>query len=468
VTSGVVKPTPTRQHVRVPQQTHLPDVWTQARALRDRGDLASARMLLEDSLDSATFQYGEDHPDILATALLLATLHRRAGDLPTARRVLEEALQAGSLRLDESEPVLLKISFELAGVADQLGNRHEARKHYSRVAAHGGAVEGMQDQLREALAWLGPQAAPQQPHSPAPGVLAVPPQPIPPQPGPAQPIPPQPGPANDGLPQRVPQSRPFMGGPGVMPPAAAGAPIAGSPPPAVKPVSPQQITPAAAGAQPAVASTGAALAEHAATPAVIVPVQHAPLPALSGPVRFSSATAPEPLVEQPAAPPPPPVAQPSQVFTSAPAVIVEKRGRGASLAAIGAALVAVVAAGVVIFVLFANRNVPGGPGGDPQTSPQQQVQRGPATNLAISDRGDSITLRWTDPAAGAAGFAVKMGPSRDSMKLVTGNLGGKPTFTITGLNARFAYCFSVVTIYSGSEFYDSAPVCTTRTSAKPS
>ena len=463
MTSGVVKPTPTRQHVRVPQQTHLPDVWTQARALRDRGDLASARILLEDSLDSATFQYGEDHPDILATALLLATLHRRAGDLPTARRVLEEALQAGSLRLDESEPVLLKISFELAGVADQLGNRHEARKHYGRVTAHAGAVEGMQDQLREALAWLGPQAAPQQPHSPAPGVLAVPPQPGPPPPA--------------GLPRRVPQSRPVMGGPGIVPPPGAEAPVAGSPPPGVMPVSPQQIGSAsmavAASPQPAVASSGApgagaALAEQSAAPAVIVPQQHAPLPALSGPVRFTSAPTAEPHVEQPAAPPPPPVVQPSQIFTSTPAVIMDTRGRGASLAAIAAALVAVVAAGVVIFVLLGRGNEPAGPGVDPQTSPQQQAQRGPATNLAISDRGDSITLRWTDPAGGAAGFAVKMGPSRDSMKLVTGNLGGKPTFTITGLNARFAYCFSVVTIYSGSEFFDSAPVCTTRTSAKPS
>ncbi|NUT04684.1 MAG: tetratricopeptide repeat protein [Hamadaea sp.] len=446
----------------MPQPTHLPEVWAQARALRDRGDLASARMLLEDSLDSATFQYGEDHPDILATALLLATLHRRAGDPATARRVLEEALQAGSMRLDESEPVLLRISFELASVADALGNKHEARKHYGRVAAHGAGVEGLQDQVREAVAWLGPQSPPApaqpayaqpgmgqpiagppmlgqpgsgqpgigqpgsgqpmpgQPHSPAPGVLAVPP---PVQPGQVG----QPGhPGQAGLPQRAPQDRPVMAG-----------------------QAPQVALPERTEMLPA-------------------PVQHAPLPSLSGPVRYAQKPADESAALGPIAPPPVPVAQPSQIFTATPSVIVEKRGRGAMVAAVAAALVAVVAAGVVVVLMLNRGTDPAGPG--PQTAESQSAgaQHGPATNLTISDRGDSITLRWTDPAGGSAGFAVKMGASRDAMKLVTGNLGAKPTFTITGLNAKFSYCFSVVTIYSGAEIYESNPVCTTRGSAKPS
>lgn len=211
----------------------------------------------------------------------------------------------------------------------------------------------------------------------------------------------------------------------------------------------------------------AALAER--TDMLPVPVQHAPLPSLSGPVRYAQNPVDESADLEPIAPPPIPVAQPSQVFTAAPSVIVEKRGRGAMAAAVAAALVAVVAAGVVVVLMLSRGTTPSGTG--PQTTESQQstgAPRGAATNLTISDRGDSITLRWTDPAGGSAGFAVKMGASRDAMKLVTGNLGAKPTFTITGLNAKFSYCFSVVTIYSGAEIYESTPVCTTRGSAKPS
>jgi len=142
----------------VPPQTHLPAVWAEARALRDRGDLDGARTLLEDSLDTATFQFGEDHPDVLNTGHLLATMHRRAGDLTAARRVLEEAINAGELRLTDEDPVMLRLSFELARIADELGNRHEARKHYTRVATHGPSAEGFAEPVREALAWLGPQA----------------------------------------------------------------------------------------------------------------------------------------------------------------------------------------------------------------------------------------------------------------------------------------------------------------------
>jgi hypothetical protein len=117
----------------------------------------------------------------------------------------------------------------------------------------------------------------------------------------------------------------------------------------------------------------------------------------------------------------------------------------------------------------------GRPGGSPNTPGQAQspdaqspAERGPATGLTLSDHGGSVTLRWTDPAQAQAGFAVKMGATKESLTLVTGNLGSKPTFTITGLNARYNYCFSVVTIYSGTELRDSDVVCTARASAKPS
>jgi hypothetical protein len=391
----------------VPQQTHLPDVWAQARALRDKGDLASARMLLEESLDVAVFQYGENHPDILLTSHLLATLYRRAGNLPAARRLLEEALQAAATSLPESDPVVLRISFELAGVVDALGNRHEARKHYTRVARFGGAIEGMQDQVTEATAWLGAtQQALAAPQSPAPGVVAVTPD----------------------LPQRVPQERPMMGEPTAAP--------------------------------------------EEEVPEARQPIVHAPLPSLSGPVRYADRPADaepdavpvyrpaQPAIEAPA---------PAPVFTAAPSVIVERRGRGAVFLAIAAAVVAVLAAVFVVLLVV----------GRPTSQPNDQTsvdspaavtppERGPATDLTLSDHGSSVTLRWTDPAKAQAGFAVKMGSTQDSLTLVTGNLGATPTFTITGLNARFNYCFSVVTIYSGTELRDSQAVCTKRGDAQPS
>ena len=364
-------------------------------------------MLLEDSLDVATFQYGEDHPDILVTSHLLATLYRRAGDLPAARRLLEEALQAASRNLPEADPVVLRISFELAAIVDALGNRHEARKHYTHVARYGGGVEGLEEQVNDATTWLGatPSAA-QAPQSPAPGVLAVGPD----------------------LPQRVPQQRPVMAEPAAQ---------------AAAPAEPEQPV-------------------HA----------HAPLPPLSGPVRFAERLSePEPAPEPIHRPEPQQIAAPAPapVFTSAPSVIVERRGRGAVFLAAGAAIVAVLAAVFVVMLIIGR---PGGQPGNPvlpdTPDAASPAERGPATGLALSDHGGSVTLRWTDPADKQAGFAVKMGATKDSLTLVTGNLGSTPTFTITGLNARYNYCFSVVTIYSGTELRDSEVICTARASAKPS
>lgn len=199
---------------------------------------------------------------------------------------------------------------------------------------------------------------------------------------------------------------------------------------------------------------------------------HAPLPPLAGPVRYADRPArepePEPDVYRPSpqkieAPPP------SPVFTSAPSVIVERRGRGAVFLAAAAAVVAVLAA---IFVVMLIIGRPGGPAGAPTAQETQGTEplpsRAAATDLTLSDHGGSVTLRWADPAQERAGFAVKMGATKDTLILVTGNLGAKPTFTITGLNAKFNYCFSVVTIYSGTELRDSDVVCTTRGGAKPS
>ncbi|PWU45626.1 hypothetical protein DLJ47_34190, partial [Micromonospora sp. S4605] len=135
-------------------------VQQRALALRAAGDLTAARRMLAETIGSARAAYGEDHPDVLNTAHLLARLHREADDPGTARRVLEEAFAAGERRWSHAEPLMLALSFELAGVADELGNRHEARRNYIRIATAGPAVLGADHPaVRTAQQYLG-QAAP--------------------------------------------------------------------------------------------------------------------------------------------------------------------------------------------------------------------------------------------------------------------------------------------------------------------
>jgi hypothetical protein len=126
----------------VSQPSHLALAQQNARAMRDSGDLANARVMLDQTLEGAKAALGEDNPEVLATAHVLAGLHREAGDPAAARRVLEEAYAAGQLRLGDAHPLMLAISFDLGGVAEELGNRHEARRAFGRVAAHGPALLG--------------------------------------------------------------------------------------------------------------------------------------------------------------------------------------------------------------------------------------------------------------------------------------------------------------------------------------
>ncbi len=93
---------------------------------------------------------------MLGAVLQLAQVCRAEDDLSTARRLLEEAYAAGQWRYGDSDPLLLMVSFELGGVADDLGNRHEAKRAFGRVAAHGVQVLGGEHwAVRQALAYLG-------------------------------------------------------------------------------------------------------------------------------------------------------------------------------------------------------------------------------------------------------------------------------------------------------------------------
>ncbi|RLP94363.1 tetratricopeptide repeat protein, partial [Micromonospora sp. BL4] len=143
-----------------------------ALALRAAGDLSAAKQLLTEAVGSARPSYGEDHPEVLHTAHLLARLHREADDPLAARRLLEEAFAAGERRWEHSDPAMLALAFELAEVAEELGNRHEARRNYTRVATAGPAVLGEHHPaVRAARHYLGeaaPAPAERRPAPPAP------------------------------------------------------------------------------------------------------------------------------------------------------------------------------------------------------------------------------------------------------------------------------------------------------------
>lgn len=113
-----------------------------ARALHDQGDLAGARVMLEDAWEIASAAYGGEHPQVIETARLLAGYHHEAGDLSGARRVLETTQAAGQLRLTDDDPLMLLLAYDLGVVAHEFGNRHEARRNLGLVSRLGPAVLG--------------------------------------------------------------------------------------------------------------------------------------------------------------------------------------------------------------------------------------------------------------------------------------------------------------------------------------
>src|SRR5439155_21479870 len=86
---------PCGQHDGVSAADRLSAVTQDARARVARGDLRGARDLLDPAVESGGMALGPDHPQVLASARLLASLHRELGDLADARRVLEEAPHPG-------------------------------------------------------------------------------------------------------------------------------------------------------------------------------------------------------------------------------------------------------------------------------------------------------------------------------------------------------------------------------------
>lgn len=137
--------------------------------MRDAGQLRTAIDYLHRALAAGRGTFGDDDPEVLRTGHLLADLYRAENDPSAARRVLEETLAAGERRLGEAHPAMLAVAFDLGLVADELGNRHEARRNMARVADAGAAVLGAgHRQVIEAQGYLR-QWSPETPPSAADG-----------------------------------------------------------------------------------------------------------------------------------------------------------------------------------------------------------------------------------------------------------------------------------------------------------
>src|SRR4051794_5321774 len=140
----------------VSQPTPLTPARQQASALADSGDLVGAVALLERAVALGKINLAEDDPDVLRTSLQLGQTLLRDDDPVAARRVLEDAYGSGLWRLGDSDPLMLEISHQIGVVAEELGNKHEARKAFSRVAELGPAALGVgHPAVARARAYLG-------------------------------------------------------------------------------------------------------------------------------------------------------------------------------------------------------------------------------------------------------------------------------------------------------------------------
>ena len=163
----------------VSQHSPLTPARQRAQALAESGDLAGARAVLERAVELGKINLAEDDPDVLLTACQLGSLLRKADDPAAARRVLEEAYAAGQWRLGDAAALMLRISHDLGVVAEELGNRHEARKAFGRVSELGPGVLGADHWLvARARAYLGQDQGPSpvraEPSPTAPSPLAGP------------------------------------------------------------------------------------------------------------------------------------------------------------------------------------------------------------------------------------------------------------------------------------------------------
>jgi hypothetical protein len=474
----------------------LAAAWRTARALRDRGDVVSARALLDHAVEASRGAYREDDPELLAVLHGLADLHRAAGDPAAARRTLEAALAAGERRLGDTDPLRLAIAYDLGAVAAELGNRHEARRNFGLVAAAGAVVWGADDErVRAADAYLGDHGVPAAPEEPAPEPPAGSP------PAPTTALAPEPGrmPRPDGGPTTsLPPDRPALHGH----PASAAlrfdrpSPTTHPAPPIPAQTFPAPTVPAptvpprpSGGQQPrpsgdtAYGSAGHGRETvhgsaghgretvHGSAGHGRETVHGSGRETIHGGTAGYAPTPRRPDEDTawsaagaayPPAPARPVAAPPLPQTTPTP----KSRGRGATVAAVVAAVAAVAAAAFGGVALLRDDPVPAPVGNQPTASVPTLAGK-PPTDLELDDQGDRITLTWTDPSAGTVPFVVAAGHAGEPLSPMAPLKPGATSYTTSGLSTRLDYCFTVVAYYSVNEFATSGQVCTKRSHDTP-
>ncbi|MDG4826640.1 tetratricopeptide repeat protein [Asanoa sp. WMMD1127] len=498
----------------------------QAQALRDAGDLPTARAMLEDAVDAARPVLGDDHPELLGGQHALATLHREADDPTAARRVLEEALAAGELHRGEADPLLLALSYDLGAVAEELGNRHEARRNFTRVTTYGPAAFGEDHHMvRSAAAYLSSAGGELPPLPPLQPTVAPPPPG-----GPAFGAPSGDAPFAAG---RGPKGRPTHLGEATRDAPPRFAPSAGPPtswppqaPPAERTGASTTGAPAWPGREVAPGVFAPGQADAAARAAIEAPTQALPTQRPPGgqaaPAAWFDANATPESPPGPWGPPPSkpagaawgggppagatepwgrevapagdrlptalgnrhePAASPATAVEVAPvslhgpmaaaAARERARGRSATVAAFVAAGAAVVLALVVLFVVFRRETEPPRVGAVPDISAGAPVPSGPAlggeppSDLAVRADGDALLVTWTDPTAGTVPFILAAGRAGTQLRAMATIEPGVTRYLANGLSTKADYCFTVVAVYSTDKYAASGQVCTNRTADAP-
>jgi hypothetical protein len=404
--------------------------------------------------------------------------------------VLEDAYGAGSWRLGDSDALMLEISHEIAMVAEELGNKHEARKAFSRVAEWGPAkLGGGHPAVTRARAYLGQDQEASVRHEPAAQPQSAPPasaRPTPAVPPPVQQTSAPPAPQTSAPPAYQPPSRPTYQP--SAPPAhqPSDQPVGEEPTtafsaleepttalPPITPARPAQVQPPT----PAIQQTWQAQPQPWPQPQRQIPQLHQQAPETLQPTaqpqqmpqpphQMPQPQQPAPAYpqaqqtwhEQPPAWAPPPPQQPfAQPAPAQPYDQKAKRGLGI-FAAIAAVLAAIIAVSALVFVL-ANRS------GDKNDSDVPTLGGKPPTDVAIKDEGTSIKVSWQDPANGSVSFLVAMAQPGQQLKPV-GTIGpGQTSYEINALSPTLNYCFAVVAVYRDNKFATSQQSCTDRPNA---
>lgn len=127
-----------------------------------------------------------------------------------------------------------------------------------------------------------------------------------------------------------------------------------------------------------------------------------------------------------------------------------RRGTGVLIASIAAAIVAIAAATVTVYFVLR-----------PDGSPAQTSSE-PPSNVAIQVRDDRVTITWTDPSNGVAQPMIVGNREGEGSRRFAMPPNGATEASITGLNKKYDYCFSVMLVYTIEDVKQSDQVCTNR------